>query len=868
MPAAVAAIVIAILGIYADHQNGVVFNQTQHAGVLAKLNLIRAKLEGNVNGNIQLVRGLTAMVAAEPNLDQRRFDDLARSLFDNVNQLRSIALAPGLVVTMVYPRAENEKAIGLDYRTNERQRATALKARDSRSLILTNPVDLLQGGKGIIGRFPVFIDGDEKRFWGLVSAVIDVERLYRDSGLYEEAGVEIALIGHDPQRDEPAQFFGRPGMLDEAPVTTTVTLPSGSWQIAGIPSKGWATTPDNAWLLRGLIAVAGLLVVLPIAVAGRFYAGRQKGYVALQDSETRFRRLSQRFEFALDASHIGVWELDLATKRLIWDDRLYEIYGIEKKGEQHAYQDWANALHPEDLERAEADFRQQVAENRAHSSLYRAIHPNGEVRYVRTHAVIVQDPQGQSRMIGAEWDVTDDIMLNKALENAKVLAEMRSTELETAKARIEHVALHDSLTGLPNRRYLDEHLQRLASVSTQNGRSVGLLHIDLDRFKQINDTLGHAAGDAMLVHAAQVLRQCVRHEDFVARIGGDEFVVVCTVEPGSDCLGDIATRIIGQMRVPVAYNGQQCRFGVSIGIASEGGAEIDARQLLVNADIALYRAKSRGRNRYEVFTDTLQADIVRNKKVADDILRGLERNEFIAYYQPQFDAHTLEIAGVEALVRWAHPTEGLLTPAAFLATADELNVVSTLDRLILEQTLADFERWRASGLDVPRVSVNVSARRLRDEELVTSLQRLAIPRGTLSFELLESIFLDDTDEIVRWNVDRIKELGIDIEIDDFGTGYASIVSLLKLQPRRLKIDRQLIQPIVKSVRQRHLVESIIEIGKTLGIDVVAEGVETMAHARILKRIGCDKLQGYAFGPVMSAAQLEAYIRDRAWRAAS
>ena len=252
------------------------------------------------------------------------------------------------------------------------------------------------------------------------------------------------------------------------------------------------------------------------------------------------------------------------------------------------------------------------------------------------------------------------------------------------------------------------------------------------------------------------------------------------------------------MRQPVFYKGHQCRFGVSIGIADQTENKLDPRDLLINADIALYRAKSRGRNRYEFFSEALQSEIVNTKRIADEILSGLERNEFIAHYQPQFDAKTLEVVGVEALARWNHPTRGMLAPDVFLKIAEELNVVATIDRVILEQALWNFDHWAADELHVPRVSVNVSARRLDDQELIQSLRELKIKPGTVSFELLELIFLDEIDELVAWNIEQIKELGIDIEIDDFGTGYASIVSLLKLQPRRLKIDRQLMTPIVKS----------------------------------------------------------------------
>src|SRR5690606_136886 len=288
------------------------------------------------------------------------------------------------------------------------------------------------------------------------------------------------------------------------------------------------------------------------------------------------------------------------------------------------------------------------------------------------------------------------------------------------------------------------------------------------------------------------------------------------------------------MRKPSRHEGHECRIGVSVGIAVERGDNIDVKQLLVNADIALYRAKARGRNRYEFFSEALQAEVINTKRVADEILNGLDANAFVAHYQPQFDAHSHDLVGVEALARGHHPTEGPRAPHSLMTIAEELCVVGTMDGIILEQTLADLKRWDDMGLRVPRASVNVSLRRLGDEGLIENLKALSLEPGRLAFELVEAIYLDESDGIVGWNIDQIKELGIEVEIDDFGTGYASIVSLQKLHPTRLKIVRQLVQPIVAERAQRRLVASIVDIGKSMGIEIVAEGVETMEQAAILR----------------------------------
>lgn len=859
IPAMIAVVVIAICVAFADHQNRVVADQAARADVLARVNLVRTKLEGNISGSLHLVRGLVATIVTEPYMGQQRFAQLAGNVLSEDTLLRNIAGAPDLVVSLMYPMAGNEKAIGLDYRIDPKQREAALRARDEKKLILAGPVDLKQGGKGFIGRFPVFVKGpaNSDRFWGIVSAVIDVDRLYEASGLLDpDLGLDITITGKDAMGVAGARFYGDHTVGKNNPVTVGVVLPSGSWQIAAIPKGGWTSTDSEVWWLRAVMAAAAAAMVIPILVAGRLVGERQRNYSEL-------RRLSRRLELAMEASSIGVWEHDIASGSLVWDDRVNEIYGKEPDGKPRGYEDWAGAIHPLDLPRALEDFDRSASTKGPYSSDYRIVLPNGEIRYLRTRAAFFQDGNDTPKMIGAEWDVTADVLLNQDLERARQLAETRNSELELAKSRIEHNAMHDSLTGLPNRRFLDEMLESF-SRKPGDGR-IALLHIDLDRFKQINDTLGHAAGDAMLIHAAEVLSANVRDHDFVARIGGDEFVVVCWNCDDKE-LARLAERIIAEMRRPVYYQGHQCRFGVSVGIATDDGPNFVGKDILVNADIALYRAKSNGRNRYEFFSNALQEKIVNTKRVADEILGGLERHEFVAYYQLQFDARTLEIAGVEALARWKHPTRGILAPDNFLSIAEELNVVSTIDRTVLEQALASFDEWASEGLRIPRVSVNVSARRLQDKELIKGLRDLNIRTGTVSFELVESIFLDESDDLVTWNIEQIKHLGIDIEIDDFGTGYASIVSLLKLRPRRLKIDRQLISPIVESEQQRQLVASIIEIGRSLGIEVIAEGVETMEHVRILQTLGCDMLQGYAFGAAMDVDTLKGFVRSRRWRA--
>lgn len=606
------------------------------------------------------------------------------------------------------------------------------------------------------------------------------------------------------------------------------------------------------------------MIVVPMLFTGRLMAERQRNICALNQSKDQLQELSHRLKIALDTSEIGIWELDIESGKLQWDGRMKELYGIGNSMRE-IYDDWKNTLHPDDMERAEEEFAEARASGGAYNSEFRIRLANGEVRHIRAIGSTHAGADGCRKIVGVNWDVTADFETRATLSEAKRLAEAHSTELEAARHRMEFNALHDPLTGLPNRRFLDQILAD-RSQHFDDRTKLSIFHMDLDRFKQINDTLGHAAGDEILRHAADLLRQNAREGDFVARIGGDEFVII-RQSHGQDEDAALASRVIEAMSVPVRYKDQECRIGVSIGIAAQSVAGDELSQILVNADIALYEAKRRGRNRHETFTGALKTAVFQTKQTADEILRGLERNEFIAYFQPQFCPISLDVIGVEALARWDHPTKGLLSPHAFLKTAEDINVVASIDQKILEQALFQIWRWEANGIRVPKVSVNLSYPRLRDDGLIERLKQMRIPEGRLSFELLESISFDENDVAVLSNIERIKELGIDIEIDDFGTGYASILSLTKLTPRRLKIDRQLIVPILTSPAQRRLVESIIDIGTSLGIEVIAEGVETLEHARILKELGCHGLQGYAFARPMNANDLAAFVFERRWHAA-
>lgn len=451
------------------------------------------------------------------------------------------------------------------------------------------------------------------------------------------------------------------------------------------------------------------------------------------------------------------------------------------------------------------------------------------------------------------------------LESSKAKLQSQNGRLSEMRMTAERKANHDGLTGLLNRRGLDGVLSKLMEQAAGSEGKMALLHIDLDRFKHINDTLGHAAGDHILCTVAQCLKQNTEPTDYVARVGGDEFVVLITGSANEEALSAKAQRLIDELSCPVTYKDTVCRFGASIGIdigiARQIAKQGNADQLLVNADIALYRAKNEGRGRFAFYTPDLHERISENQQLSDAIITGLADGQFVPFYQLQVRAGTHEIIGLEALARWKHPTKGILAPAHFLDAAASLNVLSKIDEHIMAMAARDINTWRSMGLIPPRVAVNLSAQRLGDSTFWPSLMAMNLPRSDFAFEITESVRLDDPSDQTVTNVLRLKAAGFELEIDDFGTGHASLLSVQTIMPKRVKVAREIIDPIVDSKAQREVLRGICAIASAYGCEVVAEGVETLAHAEIAAQLGSDVLQGYHFNRPSSADDIAVLMRN-------
>ncbi|WP_177177909.1 putative bifunctional diguanylate cyclase/phosphodiesterase [Citreimonas salinaria] len=438
----------------------------------------------------------------------------------------------------------------------------------------------------------------------------------------------------------------------------------------------------------------------------------------------------------------------------------------------------------------------------------------------------------------------------------KKLAERR---LEDARRETEHHALHDALTGLPNRRSVDAMLE--AEIGSDPGART-LVRVDLDHFKAVNDTHGHAAGDHVLKHVSDVLQAEIDETDFAGRIGGDEFVIALGPGRNADDGVALAERLQAAIRKDVVFEGKTCRVGASFGVASSEGGLITNRQLLVAADAALYEAKEHGRSQTILYTPEIHAGVQDKRRLSVEIERGIENEEFVPLFQPQVDAVTERVVGAEVLMRWQHPERGVLTPDQFLPMATRLALLPEIDRIIYRQGLRAAAEMERVGHGLPKISFNVGSAQIEDPGLISVSDLYELESTTVAFEILESVLVEEQSSNFRFQVDRLRDRGYRIEVDDFGSGHASVVGLMQLNPDAMKIDQRLIIPIISSARTRDLVRHIVGIGRSFGISVTAEGVETAEHAVILRELGCNTLQGFHYARPLNVVELLDMVEER------
>jgi diguanylate cyclase (GGDEF)-like protein len=444
-----------------------------------------------------------------------------------------------------------------------------------------------------------------------------------------------------------------------------------------------------------------------------------------------------------------------------------------------------------------------------------------------------------------------------------LLARREIRERRQAEEVVKFAATHDPLTGLPNRVLLAERVNRAVALAGSQGRSTAVLFIDLDRFKNINDALGHEAGDRLLQNVADRLVRCVRRSDTVARQGGDEFVVLVESFQGPRDLTQVAEKILAEVAGKMTVYGKEFQITASIGISTFPSDGDDLRSLLKNADTAMYRAKQQG-NAYQFYAEQMSAHSVERLELEAALRQALERGEMRLHYQPKVEAKTGRVTGIECLLRWLHPKLGIIHPDQLVPLAEETGLIVPIGQWVLRTACLQARAWVAQGLPWLRIAVNLSPRQFTSDTLVDDLMGTITETGMnarlIEFEVTESVMMRDPEEAVKL-LRRLKAIGVRLTIDDFGTGYSSLAYLKRLPIDCVKIDASFVRGIPVDASDVAITETVIAMSRSLGLRVIAEGVETRAQKQFLEARGCDEMQGFYFARPLPAEQLAAYIRQ-------
>lgn len=577
---------------------------------------------------------------------------------------------------------------------------------------------------------------------------------------------------------------------------------------------------------------------------------------ALKKSNEALRRSEERWHLALRGSNDGIWDWNIETDEVFYSPRWKRMLGYGTREISSHFREWSQRIHPEDSDRAlEAVQAHLSRQTPFFTAEYRVRCKDGSYKWVLDRGQALWDETGKPmRMVGSRSDISDR---------------------KAAEEKLIHNALHDALTSLPNRTFFLERLQVMLQRARRDPELVfAVLFLDIDRFKVVNDSLGHLAGDRLLVQVGQRLQEYIRSSDLLARLGGDEFAILLEgVQSATNSIA-VARRLLSALEEPFSLQGQQFNLGASIGIATSHNPATNSTyeqsaDVLRDADLAMYQAKHRSSSGWELFDAHMHASMVTRMKLENDLQRALQESQLCLYYQPIVCLHAGQLRGVEALVRWQHPEWGLLSPGRFLAIAMETGAIVAVGEWVLREACQQMQLWQAaSRLDVDAtISVNVAGQQFAGDLVGTVEKALAetgcAPRH-LCLEVVEDEIAANAETAIA-QLDRLRQLGVQVSIDDFGTGHSSLSRLQDFPADRLKIDRSFIVKMSERPRNRKFVQSIVNIAHSLGLAAIAEGIETAQQQEILREMGCEYGQGYFFSPPLRdpfVQELQAVRGDR------
>jgi diguanylate cyclase (GGDEF)-like protein len=565
----------------------------------------------------------------------------------------------------------------------------------------------------------------------------------------------------------------------------------------------------------------------------------------LKRAEKSLRLSETRLARAQKIARMGSWEWNILTGEIHWSDELYRIFGLSAEQGAPVSMEWLYTLvNPLDMVAFKKAVRSTIKTGSALDVNYRIITCDEGEKVVNFQGEIEYDKSGRACILsGTTLDIT-----------AKINAE----------SEIRQLINYDSLTGLPNRTLLHDRLHLAISQASRDRNLLGVLMLDLDRFKHINESMGHLAGDKLLKAVAGRLQVCLRDSDTLARLGGDEFVVILVGVAHEEDIATVAKKILAVVSEPFYVEGTEIFSTCSIGIAVYPMDGEDSHTLMKHADMAMYQAKGVERNNFQFFSSEMNNLVMERMMLESSMRKGLERGEFFLVYQPQVDARTGEIFGMEALVRWQHPDMGLLSPDRFISLAEENGLIIPLGEWVLNCACRQNKAWQDQGFPPMRVAVNLSGKQFGqyhlDEVVAATLLETGLDARWLELELTESVIMKDAAQSTVL-LNKFKMMGISLAIDDFGTGYSSLAYLKNFPISRLKIDRSFVRDLTTNPDDAAIARIIIDIARSLNLCVIAEGVETRAQMQFLSFNNCVEMQGYHFSRPVPAEEFTELLRN-------
>ncbi|HEY0159961.1 MAG TPA: EAL domain-containing protein [Thermoanaerobaculia bacterium] len=587
---------------------------------------------------------------------------------------------------------------------------------------------------------------------------------------------------------------------------------------------------DELAFLRAVADLTGAIIL-----SNETDEARRKAETARDETEDRYRALVENATegVALVDAHGRIIYAGPSTARVLG-------YAPEEMLEQN----FADLVHPDDLDRARRNLRTLLAED--NSDL------RGELR--------LRNAAGEYRWIEGTYK---NLLFNHAVR-AIVLNYRDVTERKLAEETLQHLAYRDTLTDLPNRFLFHDRLHHAIDRARRRGGGFAVMYIDLDRFKVVNDTLGHTVGDRLLQVVALRLRDHLRADDTIARLGGDEFAVILPEIERAEDAGSVARKLIAALRSPIRVEGHDLYVTGSAGISIYPSDGTDVVTLIKHADAALYRSKELGRNMVQLFASSMNRRYTERLELELSLQTALERGEFTLVYQPLCDRKTRRVRSFEALIRWNRPGYGVVSPADFIELAEETRLILPIGDWVLRTACAQLRAWREQGLDGFSIGVNLSPHQIAQTDLIHSVHDVLVKNGLqpedLELEITESAALQN----LEWTLsvlDQLRSLGVGIAVDDFGTGQSSLVYLKRLPITTLKIDREFMRDVQRGQGDAAIFRSIVQLGHSLGLYVIAEGVETAADRELVEQQQCDGMQGYHFGKPMGAEDVAAWLRS-------